>query len=270
MPVADKRLVVCTPAGRRRYLEVLARYVLAEPAVDEWQLWANTTCTEDLRWMGALSGRDPRVTVVSGNWPAAGTDSIHKFFPACTDPSTVYVRLDDDVVFAEPGAIVRLAARRLDEPDPFLLFGNVYNNALVSHLHQRLGRLTTEHGLVGYDCMDAVGWNDGAFAIDTHRRFLADPDPEHWRLPDWNLSWYERFSINVFAWTGDAFATFGGRVGRDEEDWLSVQRPKEIGRPSRMAGDCFFSHYAFFTQREAIDAAVDVLAGYRRLAGLDE
>ena len=259
------QLVAVTPAGRRRYLEVLAAHVLAEGAVDRWELWANTDDPADLAWMDALAAREPRVRVVRGSWPLEGTLSIHRYYRGCADPGTVYVRLDDDVAWAAPGAIRKLAERRVADPAPFILYGNTLNNALTTHLHQRAGRLPATPA-AGYACLDPVGWRDGPFAVALHRAFLADPNPAKWTLPDHDLTAYERCSVNVVSWLGADL--IGCDVGRDEEVWLACDEPERRGRPNRIAGDCLFAHFAFFTQRPAVDAAADVLAGYRKLAGL--
>lgn len=268
MAVSGHRLVVCTPAGRRRYLEVLARHVLADPFVDEWRLWANTGDAADLAWMDTLAAEEPRVKVHRPSWPLEGNFSIHKYFPACCDPDSVYVRLDDDIVYCHLHAISGLARIRVADPGPFLYYGNVVNNGITSHLHQRAGRLTKGHGLVAYDCKDSVGWGSGSFALDLHRAFLANPVAKFWRLADWELWHYERCSINVISWLGRDFAAFGGVFDRDEEQWLACVGSRERGRPNRISGEHVFAHYAYFTQRPAVDADPAILAGYRKLAGL--
>ena len=50
-----KRIVVVTPAGRERYLRLLAAHVLSSPLVDDWHLWLNTRDDGDLAFMAALS-----------------------------------------------------------------------------------------------------------------------------------------------------------------------------------------------------------------------
>ena len=46
------RIVVVTPAGRKRYLEILFRYILKlRPIMDEYRLWVNTENNEDIEYM---------------------------------------------------------------------------------------------------------------------------------------------------------------------------------------------------------------------------
>jgi hypothetical protein len=77
----------------------------------------------------------------------------------------------------------------------------------------------------------------------------------------WILTQYERVSINCISWRGEEFKLFDGNVGRDEEAWLSVEKPKEIQRPNCIFGEFVCVHYAFHTQRERIDST-DILSQY--------
>ena len=43
------KLIVVTPAGRERYLRLLAHYVLGSRDVAEWQLWDNCRKESDRR-----------------------------------------------------------------------------------------------------------------------------------------------------------------------------------------------------------------------------
>jgi hypothetical protein len=259
------RLIVVTPAGRRRYLSILAHHVLACKEVDEWRLWANTTNEDDLIWMSRIEKRHDKISVQYPSWSYNNCWSIHKYFPSCNDKNSIYVRIDDDIVWMEPTALVQLAKIRIEETNPFLWFGNVINSALTSHLHQRAGRLTRKHGIVHYDCLDPVGWSNGAFAVDLHRSFLANPFTSQWQIQNWELYFYERHSVNVIAWLGIDAAKWAKKMDFDEEQWLSVDKPKIEGRPNKILGSALFSHYAFFPQREAVDGESSIIEGYRQL-----
>ena len=74
-----KRVIV-TPAGRRRYLEVLSAHLAAQrSSFDEWHLWLNTTNQEDVDYCRAL---DATVIEPPGSMPHEGIHNIHRFFPA--------------------------------------------------------------------------------------------------------------------------------------------------------------------------------------------
>lgn len=259
------RVVAVTPAGRQRYLEVLAPYIIKNALVDEWRLWVNTTNTSDIEYMRSIQSDkikleygDPSIQV---RQELIGY-SIYQYFRNCCDPNTIYIRFDDDICYVAPNAIKNLVRCRVLFNHNFLIFANIINNSITSHLYQRF-RVIDSYPIVTYNCVDETGWNNGQFAERIHNRFLAT---NQWPpMPDWELNIYERFSINCFAFFGRDFAEFGGRVDSNEECWLTVDKPRELQRPNLVCGEAIVSHYAFYTQRPHLDQT-DILSRYRELS----
>lgn len=269
----SKRVVVCTPAGRTRYLSVLADIVLADPDVGRWDLWLNTDDAADAAYIRELGRDHPnKVRVVELPDPMTSPLAyrIHKFFPAAADPDEVYVRLDDDIVWYAPGSVGRVAAMRLSTAGadglggPFVVYGNVLNNAVTSSVRQDVGQIPRDWGRVHRDAFDPAGWADPEFAVRLHEAFLADPVPDRWYLPDVALTAYERMSINVISWTGADCARWCRDLTFDEELWLAHLAPRDRARPNVVRGDTLFVHFAFYTQRDRMDAA-GLLGRYRTL-----
>lgn len=266
------RVVVVTPAGRARYLALLAKHLAAQKVdFDEWHLWLNANDPEDLRYCHRLAEEHEWIKAVPCPVPVPSYScmTIHHFFPACADPDTLYLRLDDDIVYLEPGFVAKMVQARLAHPDHFLVYANVINNAVITHLHQRNKRFAYPRS-VGYACMDEVGWNDPRCAEALHRAFLKSV--HEGRLDDWHASFgawdcihHERVSINAICWLGRQFAEFEGRVGAEEEQWLSVDKPSATGRTNLIYGGAICVHFAFYTQRAHLDDT-DLLAAYEALA----
>lgn len=270
------RRVVVTPAGRERYLSLLCAHVESAHRaghIDEWHLWLNTHVPSDVAYIRGLPPRlGDWVRVVEADAPVreVSSENICHFFRHAADPGCVYVRLDDDVVYVEPGFFQAIVAFRLANPEPFLVYGNIINNAVVSHLHQRNGRFRYDR-LGGYACMDPTGWGDPLYAEAVHRAFLEDVRrgrADRWRrsFAEWHCLDNERVSINCIAWLGGTFREFGGQVGRDEEQWLATEKPRALGPAAHnvIFGGALVAHFAFFTQREHLDAT-DLLEQYRAL-----
>ncbi len=211
------------------------------------------------------------VSVIPNRVAYDGNSSIHAFFEHCVAADAVYVRFDDDICYIEPGAIDRLVQFRLDNRRYFLVTANIVNNAITSHLHQRAGALGTQHGRCEYDCTGRIGWASADFAEHVHRRFLAALSTgvslDRFKFARWELHEYERFSINCFAFYGADFAEFSGKVGADEECWLSVDKPRQLQRINCICGQALVSHFAFHTQRDHLEQS-GLLEGYERIAGL--
>ena len=259
-------------------MKILVPYILlARDVVDQYQLWLNTTDEEDIAYLRNLAAAYPDFIVLVEPDPNIEFNpqmmgySIYQFFKNCITPGTVYIRLDDDIVFAEEGAIRRLAQFRIDKPQYFLVYGNIVNNAITTHIHQRMGLIDQANGTAGYHCTDEVGWRDSAFAEYTHRWFFhhyQEGQVGKYKFPRWELNVFERMSINVISWLGEEFAAFNGEVGVDEEWWLSQVKPQEMNKASCICGDAVFSHYAFFCQREHLEST-NVLDVYRQICELE-
>jgi len=260
--------IIVTPAGRKRYLEVLLHHLIKnKKEFDTWQIWVNTTNQGDIDYMKIIEADHDFITLVYCKVPVNDNWSIHTFFTDCTDLNSVYLRIDDDIVYVHPGSITTMFEARIADEHPLIMYGNIVNNAVITHLHQRTGALPVEKQ-VSYDCLDPVGWNDPEFAYSVHQNFFqkhSEGKLEDFYMSNWNLWDYTRVSINCICWLGKTFAEFGGKVGHDEEIWLSVDKPKESGRPNRIIGNTLFSHYSFYTQRNYMDST-EALAKYREIS----
>jgi hypothetical protein len=264
-----KRIIV-TPAGRKRYLSVLLKNLIkCKDEFDSWSIWINTENQADIDYILELQdGYDfinavfPK-TKVNTDWPGL---SIHQFFRDCVDEDSMYLRLDDDIIFIKKGSIDTVFNRRKLSTENFLIYGNTLNNVLMSFLQQKVNSILT-HVEVGYNPLDPVGWSNGQFAEDIHRLFFekhANGEIEHFNLPDVLFSNYEHVSINAICWRGDEFAKFNGEVNEDEERWLCCVKTKELQKPNLMIGDTLFVHYAYYPQRVHVDST-DVLSLYEKL-----
>lgn len=269
----NAKVISVTPYGRRRYLPMLATYLLRNrDIIDEHHFWINTSHSDDIADVVRLVGDNKgffRIVEIpepyAYDWSAF---RIHKFFPSYAHPDTVYVRFDDDIVWFASDAISELIRFRLANPQYFLVHANVVNNSLCTHLHQRFG-LLAPNPFMEYHCMGDNSWHRWETARDAHNALIASIHENSLRrfmFDRWELSQFERCSINCIAWLGSDFATFGGSVGQDEEDWLAVRYPKECGRINCICGTALVSHFAYFTQRENLEAQTNLLDVYAGLA----
>lgn len=268
----EYKCVVVTPAGRQRYMELLLPYILKEKDfIDEYRIWVNTKNENDIQYFHSLKEKYPDLITLDfsadidpkkgeGGW------AIHHFFKNTIDENTIYIRLDDDIVWLEDNFIQNLYNFRKQNPQYFLVYGNIINNAIIDHLHQRFGCLETDFK-IGYNCMDSIGWENPHVAELKHRAFLNSLQLgtiDTYKFKKWVLHHYERVSINGISWFGSEFAKFNGSVGLDEEQWLAVDKPKEIQKLNAICGSAMCSHFAFYTQRQHMDST-NILEEYKNL-----
>ncbi len=262
------RRVIVTPAGRKRYLEVLYKHLKNQrDSFDEWLLLVNTSDPADIGYCERLAARNEDwidTRYAQGSDPSKHNLNIHMFLNEfCREPDAVYLRLDDDVCWLAAGFVEEMFQFRLANPEPFLTYGNIINNAIVSWIHQKLGNISFERHSK-YNCTDDIGWKDPRFAEHVHTEFLKSPSDPKWLFGTWVATEYERISVNAVCWFGKDLADKA--VDADEELWLSVIRPRELSRPNAINGQAVCVHFAFGTQRDYLEKETKVLDQYRSLA----
>lgn len=258
------RIVCVTPAGRRRYMRLLVPQVLSSPLVDRYDIWVNTPDAGDLAFLASLAKREPRIRLVAhpeGRAPAI--ESIGQFHRLACDADTIYVRLDDDVVWLEPGFFETLLRFRLAHLEYFMVMPLIINNAICSFLLQTFGKIGATKYLRAI-CMDEFGWRDPYAALGLHRLLLdliAKGETRRLHLPPREVA-CNRFSINALCWFGKDLAPIALEIGEQEEEQLSVVVPTLLGRRSCFCGDTIAAHYAFIHQRDKLERA-GLLEEYR-------
>lgn len=279
-----KRILV-TPAGRKEYLEILSSYLIKyNDEFDVWRLWVNTNIKEDIDYMVNLEKEydfieleyldvpyESKKTTI--NWVTRNkeydnifnvyfdknnitynfyTPTIGHFFKNCIDENSVYIRLDDDIVYIEKNSLKKLFDYRIEHEEFFLVYGNIINNPVISYIHQqkniiRLNKTLTKSFICPY------GWLDQEIVYSIHKQFInnvINNDIDKYKFGDYILSDFSRVQINAISWLGKEFKLFGGVVGDYEEQWLTEIKPVEINKPNMIFGDSIFAHFAFAQQHE--------------------
>jgi hypothetical protein len=261
------KIVCVTPAGRRRYMRILIPQILACPLVDRYDIWLNTTDQNDISFFYKLSEIFDKIRIVEQpEGKVDGIKSINAFFKAATETDTIYIRLDDDIVWIEPDFFQKIVKFRIENPQYFLVAPLIINNALCTHILQNEKKIEcTEY--VRADVFDATGWRSDKFALSLHRWFLNKLAEKSYtdiycgRKP----IALNRFSINCIAWFGETFQNFDGVVLEDEEEFVTVTKPLELGMVNCFYCDTVIAHFAFFTQRRTLDKTT-ILSEYAEIA----
>jgi hypothetical protein len=253
----DKYEIVCTtPAGRRRYMQYLIPFVIASDIVDRYDIWVNTIDKQDIEFFKILSDQFPKINLVyQPDGVINGNRSINAFFRKCVEEDVIYFRLDDDIVWMEPDLFEKMLRFRIDNPEYFLVFPLVINNAICTYVMQNVGKIRLNRYYTARACEETL-WGNGEFAAQLHEWFLTEqlPNKQYKNLYcGKHPIAMNRFSINSILWFGKEMKKFEGIVLGDEEEWLSVIKPTELGVMNCMNGDAIVSHFAFFTQRKKLD-----------------
>lgn len=274
--IYDKKVVVFTPWGRELTASILFKYLERDHkagVVDEWHLWMNTDPDQESDrdfgyqlekqhdWIKTFER--PSKEVLYPKQMNTGT-----FYKYATDENTVYVRMDDDIVWVEPNAIKRLVEYRIGNKFPFVTFPIIWNNAICSYYLQMHEHMPHWWGSVGNDCMDPVGWANPVFAENIHNHLfhciendLVDHLFLHTTI---QLPIGQQFSVSSFAQFGSEYAK--NPVIGEEEAWHTIGQPYEQARPNVIVPNSLISHFSFFHQREYLLNSTNILDRYRELS----
>ncbi|GME49707.1 uncharacterized protein LTHEOB_5097 [Neofusicoccum parvum] len=129
--------------GRRATVSILDCYLQRNLAVnggflDEIVFLARTNDTADLAWL------DARVAAVPQYQRRNLTGFEYHNYTSAWDgiePGSLYIKIDDDVVFIEDTAIPALVETKIEHPEYFLVSANVVNQPPLAWMHRHLGAL---------------------------------------------------------------------------------------------------------------------------------
>jgi hypothetical protein len=199
-------------------------------------------------------------------------DVIGNFLRFCDDPEALYLRLDDDIVFVEPGFFERFVERAMMERGKALWFSPVViNNAICNWLLKYFSGVSIV-GPITAQAMCPYSWGTANFPKAMHPVFIEAVRSgriDAFRIPDQRIR-LSRFSINAFGFFGADKVALGERFyppEGNEEDWLSAALPVFTDRYGIVFGNLAVAHFSFFTQERDL-LRTGILDNYYELAGL--
>lgn len=279
-----RKVVICVPSGRYRYLRVLLPYLLSDrhaDMIDEIRLWVNTDVPEDLEYFIRMEQKFPKVKrrLKSGILNKVAydarrnhyqyNDSIYRFYADCIEPDTIYCKIDDDICYIHPDFFKNMLGEVLRrEPWNFACVGNVFNIPYTTKLLQDRGTLgdALGHSPEG-NPRCPIACTNGEFAAYIHKQFLemvADDRVEDLYFQSHAIGGRQR--IGTMAWTGESFQQFGGKVGPRDEVELTTRIPETLLKPLYMVGNAVICHFAFSHQRAVLEDQSNILGRYLQLS----
>ncbi|MCJ1392950.1 hypothetical protein MMC18_005822 [Xylographa bjoerkii] len=125
--------------GRPKYVSILDCYLKRNLAInggylDEVHWMANTENEHDLRYLDTLVNTTDSYKAY--HLKHLGFDSMWEH---AVDNSTLYIKIDDDMVYIHEDAIPRLVQSRLAYPSAFDVAANIVNSPLTNWFHARTG-----------------------------------------------------------------------------------------------------------------------------------
>jgi hypothetical protein len=272
--IQGHRVIIIVPYGRRRYIEILSRYLRRDldDGVDEVVFWKNTRDAKDLEYLEALLSQVARFKARAlPTWAETRTDVLQRVAPLFVEfaePGVVYVKCDDDVVFIERGAIRRLVEFKLREPGRYgVVSANTVNSGPLVHIHQRLGAMRVGEVIYSYGYQEVM-----RFPNPIHEDFLRNYQENalhKYKVFDTYTYFYrERWSINCICWMASDLSADDRLALLTMSDEKFLTEKYEIHHPGKHAvvcGSALVVHFAFGPQRPHINEA-EFLARYAEIS----
>jgi hypothetical protein len=264
------KIIVCIPAGRRKYLEISKKFLyrkMAEGILDEIHLWQNTINPQDISYLESMAAENPKVKIYKldepitmMSQPSWNSLQTHKFMQFAQDDDAIYIRLDDDIVWMEDCFIERVAQARIDHPNAFIIYPNIINSTICTSWHQEIGALSEEAGIVRRERADDLDWayldefnyTDSGLCDHIHKTFqkrFRENSLSAYYLPSRYFDDYKHFSICSICWWGRDHI----QCGYVEEPQMAYELPMKYGRPVWFCGNALAVHFSYHTQKAFIE-----------------
>jgi hypothetical protein len=245
-------------------MQYLIPFVVSNDVVDRYDVWLNTMDMQDIMFFEILAKKFSKINLVyQPDGIVNGNRSINAFYRQCTEEDTIYFKLDDDIVWMEPDTITKMVRFRIDHPEYFIVSPLVINNAICTYILQNAHKIKLDRYYPAR-ANESILWGSGTFAAQLHDWFLTTQLPnDHYKSLHCGKHpiAINRFSINTILWFGHEMKKFEGIVDGDDEEWLSVIKPTELGVSNCINGDAIVAHFAFYIQRKLLDKR-DILNRY--------
>ena len=257
------KVIVGIFAGRKKIMRQTIQTLLKQgDCIDEIQLWENTALEPDLKYISECEKKIEKLSVKRyeqsppSKFHFGGTvnhnmSRFKYFFKDCTESDTVYVKVDDDMIWMEDGLIESLVRFTLKNPKYISVFANVVNISGCDHVHQRLGVYEEDDiDLMTWNKAGAcsVGWACGRTATAKHLRLfenMKNDNLDQYKFSRWVLNDKIRHGAGFMSWISGSFDV--NKIGEDDEDAM-VRFAKETGRNTCIFGEKLASHFSYHPQ----------------------
>lgn len=265
-----KRIVWIT-VGRRRYMELQYRFLVRQlDAADKFVFCLQRLGAPERQFVNDACAKYPdKFSQIEIGRPNAGSASVVNLLkhPTMHDENTLYIKMDDDIIFLEDGTLDYLFRLKESRQDMPLIFPNIINNAITNYLHQKRFVYDAKAGVATWSAFCDVGLYSAKYCQHVHDTFLrhaAADTLDAFRFPPFRVMDYQRISIGCIAYAGRDLKDHLSDMTEDCEKSMAMIFPRKMGCPPVIAGEKIVCHFSYHMQEEAL-LKTDVLGRYERL-----
>lgn len=301
-----EKLVGVTFAGRKRYMEILFPYLEKyKKYMTQYRIYVATTVPEDIQYIEAFHQKHPEWITLIYHPKDLPFDKVRLWcqsYKDCIEEDTIYLKIDDDIVYLEESLFTDFIAFRKEHPEYLITFPLVINNTIISAILQKNGLLPhptlTSHILdrwpsvirrmyprvqqgigkklslpdliVQDDVLCPITWGNIDFCKYAHTTFLKDVEEQQlqkYRKEPFVLQLYEPVSVHVCAWFGKSLKELQETYGSVYEDelWLTVFSPIWSQRYNAVYPKTIVSHFSYWKQEQQGLATFGILEKYKHI-----
>lgn len=250
-------------AGRKDTMSILLPQI-ASDFIDEIIIGVNTTNQDDLAFIYSLKDKYKKITYleVPNGIQRCTQESFRFFYTKMEDEDTIYFKLDDDLIYIEPGYFEKTLKFRCEHPEYICIYPMIINNPLCNYLLHNDIPIKYNKSNPG-EFMFAT-WKDPSVAEHLLRLFAEFKDEDIWHIKnfefgkEWNYHLpggrIIRPSINAICFYGKDFKRLNVKNYQNDDEEFLTNQVFDCGRKSVIFGDTLVAHYAFFTQRAYLNS----------------
>ena len=259
-------------AGRKDTMQILFPLIKSN-IIDEVLVGVNTKNQSDIDFINQYCQIDPKFKKIDIPWDKIGTPSVYNYmFSRMTDEDTIYIKLDDDLIFLSERFFEDLVEFRVEHPEYISIYPFVINNPLCNWLGGWFKEFTNQS-----DCMYKT-WQDPKYAmfllsafaegklpIINKSNYVFDKKDAFYRneikfsiCPSINAVCFWGFDCKKMNWA-DRMVKYG-----TDEIYLTQGIFNDFGHARKhvVYNKPLCVHYAFYTQRNMLNA-LNILEKYK-------
>jgi methyltransferase family protein len=254
----NKKIKLVVVYNRRQYFECLLFYILRElNAFDEVVIWKNTRNAKDLAFLDTIlsvlkdEGLDSKFKPVNPNKANGKQSGVYPLYRTCNEQDTLYIKIDDDVVWIAPNGFSNLINFALTNEHKYIMFsGNLVNSGPLDVIHQQQGASIDKIEFKAVRPFTKLLTSDGARQVhESLQQAVVAGTTDKYHV-DHVFASSERWSINCVAFFGNLFNE-PDRKALEQGDERYITRKLCLVKNKRIAvaGEALMAHYSFQAQR---------------------
>lgn len=269
------KVIATTFAGRQDRMSILVGYMLKaieKGIIDEYHIWDFARKQDDKVWLSTLPELNDKIKLFTNHHYEGGKRPDNQWKPYYTHytlenypEETVVIKMDDDMVYIDLEGMQKYIDFRIENPQFFLVCGNVVNNGVSTGLQQRYGAIPKDlcppDGFP-YDSHCGKLWESGDLARNLHLYFIDNREKfkheGHFEPPVG-----ERISINFISFLGKDF-NLTKESYADDEKMLSQEAGARHGRGNAVFYPMLAAHLSFYSQEGTVDSPM-LIQKYRKI-----